>query len=381
MSPAEDAPDLELAGTTGPDGEAPGPGQRSGESTHADGDTGTDAVSPGDESAADGDGDAGDPALEAPAPTPEAAIAGRLSAVWRVLRRQGGTASYAVAFEEAGQAPQEEEPAECARRLWTWMHLLSLRVPAAQGDELRIWFAREANKAVGDTDEKPADDEAGDAGGAALVPAGGLSPDEYLVPPLGIIGFDGSDAGARPGDTKGDTSDALARMALLARQVDWLAAHDPAVRTGFLNINRDPELRQLNDRSRENYRLAFSTRLPAVRSPTADSLVRLDEAIRGIVPVPMPSADSWWRQRLDETGRTLKDKLGEQVFVPTVKASYQLLRDSGTVGDDANNVRIDASDTDSAKKGDVAWVLRARIKRASGEGPDDRARVVYVPLG
>src|SRR5262249_51982011 len=147
-----------------------------------------------------------------------------------------GIASYAAAFEQASQVPEQEDPLGRARRLWTWIHLVSLRIPVAEAHELRAWCAQEANAAPGATDEKPADDEALAPDSDGSLGDGNLSPDDHLVPPLDIIGYDGSGEGAQPGDTTDETSDALARMALLARQVEWLADNDPAVRTGFLKI-------------------------------------------------------------------------------------------------------------------------------------------------
>ena len=62
------------------------------------------------------------------------------------------------------------------------------------------------------------------------------------------------------------------------------------------------------------------------------SLVRLDELIRGVVPVPLPAQDSWWRSRVRESELALAGMLGDSVWMPQFGSPYKTLLDQGLVG-------------------------------------------------
>jgi hypothetical protein len=296
---------------------------------------------------------AGQAALpDSPPASAEQVVAEKLDRLWGDVRSERASARYAAAFQSVAADRPDADPAARARRIWEWIHLVCLRLSSEDADFLRL-RAQDAVAATADADE--------------------ASPDEYLVPPLAVIGYRGVDVGHEQVST---ATDGLVGMARLARQMDWLVQHDPAVRVGYRIVNSSAKLMPFTAISRELYHRQVEAKLKAPAEQELSELIRLDEMIRGVVPVPLPSAGSWWRSRLDESERALTSVTRQEVGLPQVNTSYKSLLDSGTIGSDGDNMRIAAEDTDRAGPGDVAWVLRAW----SGDGRNrDAARVVYVP--
>jgi hypothetical protein len=271
----------------------------------------------------------------------EPSVAEKLGLLWQRIRKWDASAKYAAAFEKADPGAAELDQAAC---LWEWIHLVGLRLPMDKADQLRAM--------------------AQDAAGAEHADVAGAG--TYLVPPLPEVGYEGVNIGyEQPGPVEG-----VALMLASAQQMDWLAEHDPAVMVGYEIINRGGTLMRFDDGKRDMYQGLVATKLK--REPEISELVQLDELIRGVVPVPMPSEDSWWRSRLKQSEQTLTECLGEKVRVPQVGTPYKSLLDQGLI--DSQGLRISVADANGPPRGNVAWVLRAW----SNQKHQVRGRVVYV---
>jgi hypothetical protein len=269
----------------------------------------------------------------------EPSIAESIDILWQWVREWDASAKYAAAFDKSDPRGAGLDPAV---RLWEWVHLVGLRLPADEAGQLRAF----AQAAIG------AQDADADAAGI------------YLVPPLPKAGYDGVNIGCEQTGSAGG----VALMLASAQQMDWLAGHDPAVMAGY----RTGALMPFDHKKRDHYHGVVTTKLN--REPENSELVQLDELIRGVVPVPMPSEDSWWRSRLKQSEQTLTERLGDKVQVPQIGTPYLSLLDQDLI-DNPGLLRISVADANGPPRGNVAWVLRAW---SDHKHQQVRGRVVFV---
>lgn len=303
--------------------------------------------------------EAADGADEAPPPLPpltaEEAAAEALGRLWDQMLTGETTAGYAKAIERADpRSPEPDAPATArARRAWIRIHLVSLRLPADTAAEVGAAARRAA------------------AGGSAE--ADGVQPGEYLIPPLPVVGYPGVDIGYEPaGLLDGEPGSAeVARLLRILRQVSWLAEHDPTARVGFGIADPSATLQPFTEYRLGIYRNHVDNKLAAPPESAGDSLTRLDELIRGVVPVPLPAADSWWRARVKESELALNQMLGESVVMPQPGSPYKQLLHQGIVGGKHPDIAVGVAEAPGTASGTVAWALLARV----GDG---KGRVVYV---
>lgn len=325
----------------------PGPGERDGaETAPPDG---------GPSAAAD---DAPDESAEESLspPTAEEVAASALYDIWTELLLEEATAGYAAAIEHAEPDPAEPDDtaAARARHHWVLIHLVCLRLPAAAASLLHAsaWEAAAAGSPEAD---------AGAAGA------------KYLIPPLPVVGYPGVDTGYDPADVPGrepaDTD--VARLLRILRQMSWLAEHDPTAMAGFGIANPSAVLVPFTEDRLGIYRNHADDKLKSPPERHEKGLIRLDELIRGVVPVPLPALDSWWRSRVRESELALTSMLGDSVWMPQFGSPYKALLDQGFVGGKQPDIAVRAADAPGAPSGTVAWTLLASVDRGRG-------RVIYV---
>ena len=294
---------------------------------------------------ADGDG------AVPPPPPPGQLVADALDRLWQDIAAASETARYAAAFAAAGPGSREPDLLQRATCLWKWIHLVCLRVPADIGEDLRA-RAREAVEAVGNEPTEP-DGREGD----------------FLIPPLPTAQYAGADVRYQPptGPAEIPVDGSVERMVGIAVQMTWLAWHDPAVRVGWEVANSGSTLVPFTADHLGTYNRRIEGLRAAPPGLAVTSLIKLDELIRGVVPLPLPAKGSWWWSEVAESGRILVSLFGNQVTLPEVGSPYQpLLGDTVEKGcpvrpEDAPEVGLDA----------IAWVLRARSEERKG-------RVAYV---
>jgi hypothetical protein len=294
-------------------------------------------------------------------PNAEQVAADALQDLWHEMLEREATAGYAAAIERDSPSPLEPGPESeaitRARQVWVRIHLVCLRLPAAMAAGLRaeaLWAAT-SDTLLGTAD------------------ATATSPGEYLIPPLPVAGYAGVDIGdEQGGEPEGEGGSAeVGRMLRIARQMLWLAQHDPSVMVGFGIANSGASLVPFNKDLLSIYRNLVDDKLKTPPECVAHSLVRLDELIRGVVPVPLPAADSWWRSRVGDSEQAMASLVGDEVTMPPIGSPYTSLRDGGRVGGKLRDIVISPAAAPGTASGNVAWVLLAQ------EG-DSKGRVVYV---
>jgi hypothetical protein len=172
------------------------------------------------------------------------------------------------------------------------------------------------------------------------------------------------------GVLSGTLADAdVALMLGIATQMSWLARYDPAVMAGHHRANPASKLAPFDEHSRGTYHRTLGNWLQTLPRPEVKSLAPVDELIRGVVPVPLPAADSWWRTRVAESGQTLVRLFGNVITIPELGSPYKQLLDEGVVAPGYSPLR--SQDAPGVAPDTVAWVLRVR-------SPGDKSRVIYV---
>ncbi|WP_424530676.1 hypothetical protein ACOZ38_13020 [Sphaerisporangium viridialbum] len=295
-----------------------------------------------------------------------------------VLTRMSGdrdVSPHAVPY----QVPSAGSPRERAAVTWERVHMLALRLAPEVAD---LWRGR-AWEAVASA----ARDHAA-ATGAAVPQA--TPPDEPpdLPPSLEVIGYPGPDLSAgSDASTWDDLRRSLAKRDLahlvdMARQACWLAGHDQGLWHGF-----DVVTKGLEEASGSNLNLYLSNMRTRLTNLVGDSpgpvpefrrLLALDEALRGLVPLPLPHRRSWWGRRtaLLSDGLLAHPRSGD--CNPRLQGStFRTLVTTRRVDDGDPSVSASRAGTSPSFEGKVVWVLRV----ADPEPPSGRpslARVVYV---
>ena len=355
-------------GVAGPDApwpDAPWPGGAGSVSAGADADErgvgGLDAERPGQGRNAHAFDAADGPRPVSPPPAPEDVLHARLRELWDRQRDRPRVEPYIAAFEQIGT------PGDPIG-LWTWLHLLRLRLPEAEAREL----SDAAWSAVRETAERFGSE------GADITPK---DLDRFLVPPIAFLEYEGREWQVPPSPLQ-DPSAAL--FAKTATRMYQLTEIDPAVRCGYYQVDAGKDrLSEFDDRRRRSYRATLQRCLDRLSGGHPDPLLALidvDEAARGIVPVPLPAEGSWWEQTLSEL-RTVLSNL--KATLPEIRSSYTPDQASGS-----QDVKLSQQDVAPlrAAKGQIAWILRAGtpqrqktfMGRRSSSDDNITPRVAYV---
>ncbi|MEO3788013.1 hypothetical protein ABGB12_32200 [Actinocorallia sp. B10E7] len=281
-------------------------------------------------------------------PEPRELFAVELGRLWRELGEDPVARPYLPVFVENGSDAADTE------LLWERLHLLALRLPSADADALRARAAEAAARLP-----------------ECEVQAGG----GFLVPPLAELGYPGvPDPGALP--RAGE--DGFGYLERVAKAMLWFAKHDPAVRNGHsLGSAGKETLEAFDDELIEDYakltNLAFGS-VSGQDGRKADVLLSVDEAVRGVVPVPLPREGSWWDRILESAGSLLR---GHGVTAPPLSAPYPSRKDGQKSGKNVRVSREDVATRPGIQAGQIAWVLHGAVQTEDQKttGP----RVAYVP--
>ncbi|MEV6982661.1 hypothetical protein AB0M95_15555 [Sphaerisporangium sp. NPDC051017] len=346
---AADASKASKAGGVGDDGD------------DADGDAGSgDAGNRAGARPLPGDGPSHDdePAPTAP-PSREDVVAGALRELCRELAEATQTKDYARAYKLTDlTGPHEEWSAGVRRRI----SLLFLRLAPQEEEEWR----RRAAELVSEALDGHAED-ADDLEVARLLEAGaGPSP---VVDPEFVTTLLGEDR------ARGERWRPLAE---LAAAVAWLAEHDPATWVGLAGVVPGKDLRPAA-REVTSYRSAIASRFAGLLDKSLDDtkrfvrLAETDEAIRGLVPIPLPRQGSWWDRQVELLRKIIDEHPGGRgaTMITPGSVLYKDVRQS--MSDDCIQLRQrEFLELVRGEPGSIVWTLRL------GYG-DKRARVVYIP--
>ncbi|RCG27897.1 hypothetical protein DQ384_25585 [Sphaerisporangium album] len=305
-----------------------------------------------------------------PAPRPSRAevVAGALRQLCRELADDPETRDYAVAYELDHLTGSPDEWSAAVRRRTS---LLFLRLAPAAEETWRKRAAELVSRALRDNGH-PEDVDEGDLESASGPEGRSDSGPPQVLDPDVITELLGSDP--RRGEP-------WRRLAELAASVIWLAEHDPATWMGFSALAPDKNLRPAAGEV-TSYRSAMGSRfdnLLAADPGSVEEFARLaetDEAIRGLVPIPLPQQNSWWDRQV-RLLRTINDEHSEgrhAIVIAPGSAPFKELWKAGRVSDDSIALTGEGyRDLLRCDKGSVVWTLRV------GYGPDKLCRVAYVP--
>jgi hypothetical protein len=166
------------------------------------------------------------------------------------------------------------------------------------------------------------------------------------------------------------TGGALARWQGLAEDVSWLAWlawHDEGAQcahgeSNTLGISRFSEDEQLRSLFTEN----FTDKLAGLGKVSADDsedearrLAKVDEALRGVVPIPLPQPGSWWTDCLERSRLRLESPRFGGSVVKVISLSLANVGEWETYFDSSDIVRIDADKTADGQgnAGRRVWLL------------------------
>ncbi|BCB81593.1 hypothetical protein GCM10022251_16570 [Phytohabitans flavus] len=286
-----------------------------------------------------------------PPPRPEELFRQRLATVWT---DDGSYEMYAAALLPDPDGATYAE-------LWRALHLADLRVPGTRqvgaGAVAALAAAQEEYAEV-----------AGEQAAWQLDLAPEPLADEKLV-------------GLLP-----ETIDPARRQLLdFAAQVSWLLENDRTLRHGLADLPSGElqEVDGLVQRSHRAYLEGALENLAKAEPGSAeefDALLRIDELLRGVVPVPLPAQESWWMNQLDHSLQLLIDHPGgTMVRPPDVPRPYRpaFTGTNWSSGELLMRVRkeqVHLMKPVSDKPGDVVWILRLPSKGKPG-------RVVQIPSG
>jgi hypothetical protein len=240
---------------------------------------------------------------------------------------------------------------DTAADLWIWLHLVCLALPV----DIATGYRRRLHEAADQPDEfadvlVPAS--------SAYASAGMELPSRAPGPDRRILRLDHD-------------------LALLVTDALRLAG-SIAPLSHTLEVSNDDPLRSLADPATfSHYRDRLLSRVDSHVDGTDDPLVRLiklDEAIRSVVPIPLPMAGSWWTMfasRCDAVLRTHADRINlGTVKVPS--GAYPVIVDGRPITKETGDIAIASAAT---QRPEVQWVLRAWYWTPAYEAAE--GRVIY----
>lgn len=253
---------------------------------------------------------------------------------------------------------------------WNLMHLTLLRLPES---EARRW-RQDLAKAAGVAEEQgpglvPACEPLGSAG-IALHPAELYAAD--LRRPGAGRRIHPALAGLRPPPRQD-----YAWLVAAASDLLHLGEHDRALGLNMPAIKMEDGLQPPDPETWTKYHENLVGRVkPLAERSEADelvrTLVRLDEMLAGLLPVPLPQRYSWWQKRREMLLLRLREhvrNLGGRVEeVGSLHSAAEAVTD--------RNVSVPAPP--GKKAGDVLWTLAVPYRVPSGRGGLHRGRIIYA---
>jgi hypothetical protein len=310
---------------------------------------------------------------------PDECVGTVLCDLWTNLAADDETAVFAAAYRVdddpgAGQL-------ELTRQRWERLHLMCLRFNSEWAELWRRDVYERIAGALRENGHEPGIIQLAEAGQGAAAPE---------IPGLREIGYPGTapfsaEAGlpeqlAKSAEGLDERWLPLARFAAIAY---WLDEHDPQLYGGLAGTHTsDRRLRPPGTRS-ESYRQELTARVGdlarehAGNSKELSRAVSVDEAIRGLVPIPFPAPGSWWTEFSHGLEETLTTHLSHQLFVPMPGMMFSSM--SGKVELESPVVSPELVREYRLPVG-VVWVLRLGYSQHIIPSKS-KARVVYVSSG
>jgi hypothetical protein len=296
--------------------------------------------------------------------------AGRLLALWEDLRKDPTAGRYCPGYGEPGASPA----AGRIERLWMCLFLTCLRLPREQAEDVR----QRARDAMADYPDA--------AQLLPLVPEGLPRDDEPRLRKLRQVAVD----------------DALQRWPGLDEDVSWLAwlawhdeeahcAHGESNTLGISRFSDEDSLRQLftanfTDKLEDLRKISAANATEADNGTQADGseaearrLAKVDEALRGVVPIPLPQPGSWWTDCLERSKDRLESYSPGGSVVKVFSLTLSNPDEWETYFDSSDIVRIDLEKTADGQggSGKRVWLLRYPIL-PDGTGTWAKGRYVAV---
>jgi hypothetical protein len=307
--------------------------------------------------------------------SPVVCVSTVLHDLWASLAADDETAVFAADYR-LDDDPNADQ-ADLARQRWERLHLVCLRI----GSEMAGLWRQEAYERISAKLQENGHEPqtvAGDGGAQPEIPA--LPEIEYrgTAPWSTETGL--PEQLAKSAEGLGERWLPLARYAAIAY---WLDGHDPQLYGGLAVVHTtDRELSPPGTRS-ESYRKELIARVgDLAREHEGDykelsRAVSVDEAIRGLVPIPFPVRGSWWTEFNQGLEETITKQLSQQIFVPDLHIAFSSI--SRQVEQESPQVSRELVRKYRLSPG-VFWLLRLgypehMIPKKS------KARVVYVSSG
>jgi hypothetical protein len=296
--------------------------------------------------------------------------AGRLLALWEDLRQDPTAGRYCPGYGEPGAGPA----ALRIERLWRCLFLTCLRLPREQADDVR----QRARDAMADY------------------------PDAAQLPPLAPQGLPRDDEPKLRELRQVAVDDALRRWPSLAADVSWLAwlawhdeeahcAHEESNTLGISRFSEEERLRELftanfTDKLKDLRKISAANATEADGGEQADDpeaearrMAKVDEALRGVVPIPLPQPGSWWTDCLERSKDRLESYSPGGSVVKVVSLTLSNPGEWETYFDSSDIVRIEPDKTADGQgpSGKRVWLLRYPIL-PDGAGTWAKGRYVAV---
>jgi hypothetical protein len=285
-------------------------------------------------------------AADDPAPEPEEVdpveeAAAGLRRLWVKLSDDQVAGRYCQVYG----APEAGADVDAVHELWKRLLLTCLRLPGGQADEIR----EQAKAAVADYPDK-----------GQLVP---------LVP----VGLPEEDAAELAGllELAPELAEKWPDLVSDAAWLAWLAWHDQGVECALeAAAQKQNEPVPFEEKRRERFTHHLVNRLKALAKDDDPNglnpppIVLVDEAFRGIVPIPLPQPGSWWTDCLERSARRLEspDYPG-RIHV----LSLELNTETWDKNFDTDVIRIQVAQTaGNHGSNDRVWILRYPVIMGAG---------------
>lgn len=274
---------------------------------------------------------------------PAAAAAKRLRKLWEDMHRDPVAGRYCSVYGD----PPDIDAAAAIYWIWTRLLLICLRLPSEQADLVR-GLAKDATEGYLDGQQLPS-----------------LIPDQKT-----------GEADSELGELR-ELAPRLSKWPGLADDVIWLAwlawhdegakcAHRPTNTRGIVDF--DEELRQRFTANMRNQLNALFADAHSEPEQEPDQLVLADEALRGIVPIPLPQPGSWWADRLAESEQRLRQaKYEGRIKVLAIDLSNRAEWDNNFDRADVVTIKPDEAAGNSAPAFNRVWILRYPVVDRTGQ--------------
>jgi hypothetical protein len=306
-------------------------------------------------------------------------VSATLRDLWERLAADQETATLAADYRLADDLGRD--PADLARQRWERLHLMCLRITSESAERWREEACRQISATLRENGHEPAPIHPAECGPVAGQPQ---------IPSLPEIRYPGT----APLTADGGLPEQLAkqaeglderwiRLARYAAVAYWLDEHDPQLYGGLAGVHTtDRGLTPPGTRS-EAYRSTLIDRVGDLATEHTDDrtelsrAVSVDEAIRGLVPIPFPAPGSWWDVFNIGLAEMLTKHLPGASFVPVTRVPFATV--SGRVEKESPQLAPELVRKYRLAPG-VVWVLRLGYPEHVIPGRS-KPRVVYVSSG